>query len=288
MARHRDDSFKDGWESGDIPGTIESRSYVSAPNEVHEAIVNMIHDMIQEEISKISPRMATVMETATGGVLVQLDDEDEPRTIKMSRKTGNRYKAGDRVVIHKMAGGGEFIGGVISNKADGQVTGGRVGTPDLEAKAVGSDQIDNQAVQSRHIDNGAILVGHLAQAVLDYIQAQIPSVPNHPSGTTIGNNNRVLTEASVSGGLSGNGTGNRVATRAQVDTAQSTANAAQTAANTANNAIGNVNDSSSIQGKIANLRDSVSAFDSAALSIRRGLKAGFMTLGEADDRYQRL
>lgn len=108
------------------------------PSAAHEAFWRQVRDMVQEMVDASAPTLATVKgRDRNGNVLVQMDDEDVPRSVGMARKSGVRHANGDRVVVVPTRSGDHVILGPVA-------TGGG----NNAERAVGTDQMLQGAVTS--------------------------------------------------------------------------------------------------------------------------------------------
>jgi hypothetical protein len=135
--------------------TNNVRGSVSAPDSMHEQLVKSIRSMVQEMIDASVPKMATVTGQDGGKVLVQMDNEDTPRQLGFSRKNGQRYNPGDRVVTMPTGSGDDHVilGTITNAQGEGEQA---VGNPDLIDQSVDENKIKPGAVKKTHIAPNAV------------------------------------------------------------------------------------------------------------------------------------
>lgn len=162
--------MSDGFTSASRP--------TAKPTTEHEEFIRMLRDMIDETLTARLPTMGTVTGNDGGKVIVQVDDEDDPRKLGFPRKLGTCYNVNDRVLLVPNRAGEFMVAGVIStaqgddaarvtNNEIVDVSGGKVVENSLDGKSlksgtVDSNKIANNAIKSDQIASKALQNKHLA------------------------------------------------------------------------------------------------------------------------------
>jgi hypothetical protein len=115
------------------------------------SIVENVEEMIQERV----PTMATVTgrergDEKGGNVLLQIDGEEEPRTIGFPRGRGVVIKPGDRAMIMKNRSGQWAVTSVIAS-----------GDTDLDERAIANEQLYTDAVDERALKGLSVKRTHI-------------------------------------------------------------------------------------------------------------------------------
>lgn len=167
----------------------------SRPGPEHEALIRMIYDMIDTRLDDRLPKLGTVRGMDGGKVRVQIDDEDDPRSVGFPRKTGQRYRNGDRVVLMPtQSGGGDHVvlGTVTGNQ--GKASEGVVDTADLAQNAVTKTELAQNAVDTGNVVDNAITEGKIkdnavSNSKLDAAtQRALASIPTNAQISAIATN----------------------------------------------------------------------------------------------------
>ena len=116
------------------------------PGPIHEALYSQIMQDVLELVQEYAPTTGTVVGMDGGKVLVEVDDESEPRTVGIPRQKGTRYEPGDRVGLQRTRGSAKdqyHVTGTTSTKAG-------------KDPAVGGDDLYDKAVDTGHFKPGAV------------------------------------------------------------------------------------------------------------------------------------
>src|SRR5690348_14518995 len=139
-----------------------AHSMVSPPEQLHEDLVKTIMDVVGKMIDARVPKMGTVTGNDGGKVVVQMDDEDTPRQLGFSRKSGQRYNPGDRVVTMPTGSGDDHVvlGSIINTQGKGEQA---VGNPDLIDGSVDNNKLGKGSVQAQHMTPNSVLNDTIGQ-----------------------------------------------------------------------------------------------------------------------------
>lgn len=137
------------------------------PGPIHEALYSQIMADVLELVQEYAPTTGTVTGMDGGKVLVEVDDESEPRTVGIPRQKGVRYEPGDRVGLQRTRGSARdqyHVTGTTSTKA------GR-------DPAVGNEDLYDDAVESRHIKRGSVGKDQIAPQAVGSNEVEDKSLP---------------------------------------------------------------------------------------------------------------
>ena len=189
---------------------------------LHEEAWAQFEAMAAGYAQDYAPKLATVSSVSAGLVYVRIDGEAEARTVGFAHALGITFKAGQRCVVQKLAGGEYWVAAAyaVTEGAVEQV----VSAKDLATDSVTTRAIAAGAVGTAEILSGAVTGGtggslagntveaaNLAQTVRDLIAASLqPS--DVKGGFNKAGQHKLLSETHVKGNAVGDSGNNQLAT----------------------------------------------------------------------------